>query len=215
MQVSHSALREGVIIDLAGDSLNDHVRRNAVTDMQHRFRVDTEQASRVFNTAERLFNSALEPWNLDPKRDLNTLRSACHLHEVGLSIAHVQYHKHGSYLLRNADMMGFSRNDQRFIAALVRNHRRKIDTSVTQSMRKSEQSRYYKLLFLLRLASLFHRTRHADDTPEFSAEYSDCTVSMTITPEWLKDHPLTRADIEDEIEKLNTVGFYLDLNPTT
>ena len=215
MQVSHSALREGVIIDLAGDSLNDHVRRNAVTDMQHRFRVDTEQASRVFNTAERLFNSALEPWNLDPKRDLNTLRSACHLHEVGLSIAHVQYHKHGSYLLRNADMMGFSRNDQRFIAALVRNHRRKIDTSVTQSMRKSEQSRYYKLLFLLRLASLFHRTRHADDTPEFSAEYSDCTVSMTITPEWLKDHPLTRADTEDEIEKLNTVGFYLDLNPTT
>jgi len=44
MQVSHAALREGVIIDLAGDSLNDHVRRNAVTDMQRRFQVDVEQA---------------------------------------------------------------------------------------------------------------------------------------------------------------------------
>ena len=215
MQVSHSALREGVIIDLAGDSLNDHVRRNAVKDMQQRFRVDIEQATRVFNTAEQFFNLAVEPWNLDAKRDLRTLRSACQLHEVGLSIAHVQYHKHGSYLLLNADMMGFSRNDQRFLAALVRNHRRKIDTSVTQSMRKSEKSRYYKLLFLLRLASLFHRTRNADDDPQFTAEYSDCTVNLSIQPQWLEDRPLTCAELEDEIEKLNSAGFYLNLNPTT
>ena len=213
MQVSHSSLREGVIIDLAGDSLNDHVRKNAVADMQHRFRVDTGQASRVFNTAERLFDSAVKAWNLDAMRDLRTLRSACMLHEVGLSIAHVQYHKHGAYLLCNADMMGFSRNDQRFIAALVRNHRRKIDTSVTQSMRKSEKSRYYKLLFLLRLASLFHRTRHTDNEPQFSAEYSDSTVNLSIAPAWLKDRPLTCAELEDEVEKLNSAGLYLNLNP--
>ena len=215
MQVSHSALREGVIIDLAGDSLNDHVRRNAVADMQQRFRVDIEQATRVYNTAEQLFSFASDPWNLDATRDLRTLRSACHLHEVGLSIAHVQYHKHGAYLLRNADMMGFSRNDQRFLAALVRNHRRKIDTSVTQSMRKSEKSRYYKLLFLLRLASLFHRTRHADDGLQFTVDYSDSTVNLSIQKQWLEDRPLTRADIEDEIETLNSAGFYLNLNPET
>ena len=109
--------------------------------------------------------------------------------------------------------MGFSRNDQRFIAALVRNHRRKIDTSVTQSMRKSEKSRYYKLLFLLRLASLFHRTRHTDNEPQFSAEYSDSTVNLSIAPAWLKDRPLTCAELEDEVEKLNSAGLYLNLNP--
>lgn len=212
MQVSHSALREGVIIDLAGDSLNDNVRRNAVTDMQQRFRVDIEQAARVFGTAEQLFEAAVESWNLDTRRDWGALRSASHLHEVGLSVAHVQYHKHGDYLLRHADMLGFSRNDQSFIAALVRNHRRKIDTAITQSMRKSEQSRYYKLLILLRLASLFHRTRHADDSPEISAEFSDSTISLSIPAAWLSHHPLTRADIEDEIEKLSGVGFQLKLH---
>lgn len=212
MQVSHSALREGVIVDLAGDSLSDNVRRNAVNDMQQRFRVDTEQAARVFATAEKMFASAAKKWALDKKRDWAALRSASHLHEVGLSVAHVQYHKHGDYLLRNADMLGFSRNDQRFIAALVRNHRRKIDTTVTDSMTNSEQSRYYKLLTLLRLASLFHRTRNADQVPELSAGFSDSTVNLNIAPEWLNQHPLTYAYIEDEIDKLAGIGFKLTLN---
>jgi len=212
MQVSHAALREGVIIDLAGDSLNDHVRRNAVTDMQRRFQVDVEQAARVFDTAELLFNAVIEQWNLDPLRDWATLRSACHLHEVGLSVAHVQYHKHGEYLLRNADMLGFSRNDQRFIAALVRNHRRKIERSVTQKMRQSEQSRYYKLLVLVRLATLFHRTRHANNTPPIDLKIAGTSIDIAIPDDWLQEHPLTCADIEDEIEKLNGIGFHLTLS---
>ena len=214
MQVSHAALREGVIIDLAGESLNDHVRRNAVNDMQRRFQVDVEQAARVFETAEKMLNSAIEQWNLDPRRDWATLRSACHLHEVGLSVAHVQYHKHGEYLLRHADMLGFSKNDQEFIATLVRNHRRKIDDTITQSMRKSEQSRYCKLLILLRLATLFHRTRHADNTPTLDIKISDTVIHLNIAENWLETHPLTRADIEDEIEKLKGIGFHLKLNST-
>ncbi len=212
MQVSHSALREGVIVDLAGGSTNDNVRRNAVNDMQNRFRVDIEQATRVFATAEELFNAASEYWNLDVRRDWAALRSSCHLHEVGLSVAHVQYHKHGDYLLRHADMLGFSRNDQRFIAALVRNHRRKIDTSVTDSMNKSEKSRYYKLLTLVRLATLLHRTRNTDQTPKIIADFANSTINLNISPEWLADHPLTCAFIEDEIEKLNGIGFHLSLN---
>jgi len=212
MQVSHSALREGVIVDLAGDSMNDNVRRNAVNDVQTRFRVDIDQASRVFATAELLFFAAEKKWSLDDKRDWAALRSASHLHEVGLAVAHVQYHKHGDYLLSNADMLGFSRNDQTFIAALVRNHRRKIDTSVTQSMTKSEQSRYNKLLTLLRLATLFHRTRNTDHTPEISAAFSDSTVNINISTEWLEEHPLTYAHIEDEIEKLASIGIQLSLN---
>lgn len=212
MQVSHSALREGVIVDLAGDSMNDNVRRNAVNDMQQRFRVDTEQAARVFATAEQMFNTAAKNWNLDNKTDWAALRSASHLHEVGLSVAHVQYHKHGDYLLSNAEMLGFSKNDQKFIAALVRNHRRKIDTTVTDSMNKSECSRYYKLLILLRLATLFHRTRNADHTPEVKSSFTDSMISLNISPEWLDDHPLTYAFIEDEIEKLSGIGFQLTLN---
>ena len=157
------------------------------------------------------FTVAAKQWNLDPLRDWATLRSASHLHEVGLSVAHVQYHKHGEYLLRHADMLGFSRNDQEFIAALVRNHRRKIDDSILRQMRKSQQSRYYKLLVILRLAALFHRTRHSGNTPAMDIEINDTVIELTISTEWLDDHPLTRAGIEDEIEKLKGIGFLLVL----
>ena len=109
-------------------------------------------------------------------------------------------------------MLGFSRNDKRFIAALVRNHRRKIEGSVTQKMRQSEQSRYYKLLVLVRLATLFHRTRHANNTPPIDIKIAGTSIEIAIPDEWLQEHPLTCADIEDEIEKLNGIGFHLTLS---
>jgi len=211
MQVSHSALREGVIIDLAGESLNDHVRRNAVNDLQRRFQIDVDHAGRVFETAEMMFKEAESNWKLNKKRDWATLRSACHLHEIGLSVAHVQYHKHGEYLLRNADMMGFSRNDQAFIAALVRNHRRKVSKHTTDGMRNSEKSRYNKLLSLLRLSTLLHRTRNLPEIPPAKVKFSDSKVCLKLPEQWLKDHPLTNAELTDEVDTLAGIGMQLKL----
>jgi len=135
MTVSHSALREGVIVDLGGDTLNEHVRHNAVSEMQRRFQIDLDQAQRVSTTANAFYESVRKPWNLGKKADSRTLHWATELHEIGLSVSHAQYHKHGDYLLRNADMLGFSRKDQAVLASLVRNHRRKIALAVASTMR--------------------------------------------------------------------------------
>ena len=45
------------------------------------------------------------------------LKWAAHLHEIGLTISHTGFHKHGGYVVRNADMPGFSRDDQVMTAA--------------------------------------------------------------------------------------------------
>lgn len=50
---------------------------------------------------------------------------AARLHEAGLTISHSLYHKHGGYLVRNADLLGFSTSEQQRLAVLVRAHRRK------------------------------------------------------------------------------------------
>lgn len=47
------------------------------------------------------------------------------LQAIGLAIAHSQYHRHGEYPLRNADMAGFSRQVRQVVALLVRAHRRR------------------------------------------------------------------------------------------
>ena len=47
---------------------------------------------------------------------------AARLHEIGLSVAHNQYHKHGAYLAEKADLPGFSWQEQQQLAALIRGH---------------------------------------------------------------------------------------------
>ena len=54
------------------------------------------------------------------------LRWAARLHEIGLDVAHSGYHRHGAYLLANADMPGFPREEQQLLAVMVGSHRRKL-----------------------------------------------------------------------------------------
>src|SRR3546814_13734627 len=74
-----------------------------------------------------LFRSdqAAMAWQRGPDERL-MLGWAARLHEVGLVIAHSQYHVHGAYVLENSDIAGFSRQEQQYLGALVRTHRRKI-----------------------------------------------------------------------------------------
>ncbi len=209
MAVSHRALREGVIVDLAGEHSTTHVRNNALEEMQRRFQIDQDQASRVTTTAQHLFDAVRKPWNLTKKRDHATLICACQLHEIGLSVSHAQYHKHGEYLLRHADMLGFSRREQSVISALVRNHRRKISLDAIASLSNAERTRYQRLLALLRLSSLFHRTRGTTAEPAMEVSASENRLCLGINEGWLTDNALTHADLQDEIKHLNALGLQL------
>ena len=212
MAVSHRALREGVIVDLAGENTTKHVRDNAIEEMQRRFQIDQDQASRVTETAQQLFDAVRKPWNLTKKRDHATLNCACQLHEIGLSVSHAQYHKHGEYLLRHADMLGFSRREQSMIAALVRNHRRKVSVDVISTMSNAEKTRYQRLLSVLRISILFHRTRGTTYDPAVKVSASENKLSLGIDDAWLADNPLTHADLQDEIKHLNALGLQLQLS---
>ena len=57
---------------------------------------------------------------------------AARLHEIGLVVSHGSFHKHGAYLLANADMPGFTRQQQAILASLVRVHRRKFTDAEVQ-----------------------------------------------------------------------------------
>ena len=59
----------------------------------------------------------------DPEREL--LGYAARLHDIGLSIAEKEHHKHGAYLIQNAQLAGFWRKETEIIAQVVRFHRGK------------------------------------------------------------------------------------------
>src|SRR3546814_5701054 len=71
-----------------------------------RYGIDVDQALRVERTALHLFDQVATAWQLGPDERL-MLGWAARLHEVGLVIAHSQYHVHGAYVLENSDIAGF------------------------------------------------------------------------------------------------------------
>ena len=95
--------------------------------MQQRYHVDFAQADRVEATAVAVPGAGREPPGTSRIRwPSSALKWAARLHEIGLDVAHSGYHRHGAYLLENADMPGFPREEQRLLAALVGGHRRKL-----------------------------------------------------------------------------------------
>jgi exopolyphosphatase/guanosine-5'-triphosphate,3'-diphosphate pyrophosphatase len=208
MQVSQSALREGLLNDLLGRVLSSDVRSTTVNLMMVRYHVDQQQAQRVENTVLHLLSQVTPTWNLPRLRSHELCSWAARLHEIGLDVAHSHYHKHGAYLITHGDMPGFSRQEQRLLAALVRAHRRKFPSGLWKELPDNERF-VEQLAVLLRLAALLHRSR---------SELGDVTVvggrralEVRFAPGWLEQRALTAADLTEEAELLRAGGFELKL----
>jgi exopolyphosphatase/guanosine-5'-triphosphate,3'-diphosphate pyrophosphatase len=98
MQVSDYALREGALYDILGRGGEHDPRDASIRALVERYAADTEQAARVERTALALFDQVAEAWQLDAD-DRRLLAWAARIHEIGLAIAHSQYHQHGAYLV--------------------------------------------------------------------------------------------------------------------
>ena len=212
MSVSSSALREGLLGELLGRCLLRDVRSDTVNALAERYHVDQGQAKRVEQTVLHLLPQVMAAWSLPPVRSHEMCSWAARLHEIGLDIAHSHYHKHGAYVLENGDMPGFSQQEQRLLAALVRAHRRKYPRALLEGTPGGARLVEH-LAVLVRLAALLHRSR---------GEVGDVTViggrrslEVKFSPGWLEAHPLTYADLLEEAEFLKAGGFELKLPPSS
>lgn len=171
-----------------------------------RYRVDREQARRVEKTLLALLPQVLAAWSLPERRSFELCSWAARLHEIGLDIAHSGYHKHGAYVLENSDMPGFSRQEQRLLAALVRAHRRRFPTNVFKSLPANARMAEH-LAVLLRLSVLLHRSR--TDVPAVAVTAGKRSLGLTFPQGWLEAHALTIADLQEESEFLRAADFEL------
>lgn len=209
MTVSDGALREGLLHDLLGRLRHDDVRDQTVNIRARRHGVDEDHAHHVAKTASLLLGQCAHSWALSSDDCPHYLDWAARLHEVGLSISHTQYHKHGSYILENADMQGFSRQEQQILAALVRGHRRKFPSKIFRGLPESLQTSITRLTVLLRLAVLLHRNRSQEARPDIRIDASGDQVSLMFPTDWLDKHPLTRLDLAQEAEFLAAADIRL------
>ena len=210
LRIADGALREGLLYDLIGRLTDEDARERSVRAMAARFDVDLAQAERVEATALAFLRQAATGWSLqdDPFAE-RVLGWAARLHEVGLDISHSHYHRHGAYLLQNADLPGFPHHEQQILAALVCNHRRKLQPAVLEDLMPPWHVQSLHLIVLLRLAVLLHRGRAPRALPDLRLTTKGRNVDLQFPRGWLAEHPLTAADLEQETEWLAAAGIRL------
>ncbi|MCP5360307.1 MAG: exopolyphosphatase [Sinobacteraceae bacterium] len=209
MEVADGAMREGLLWDMIGRFGHEDARERTVAAMQARYQIDRLQAGRVETTLRGFIDQVGETWQLDDPFAVQMLEWSARLHEIGLDVAHSRHHQHGAYLLENADMPGFTREEQRLLARLVGNHRRKLQIEGFAELLPPWEGRAIFLIVLLRLAVLLHRGRGNAPLPELQLLPRSRSLEIRFPVRWLKDHPLTVADLRQEIELLRAADFRL------
>lgn len=209
LEASDGALREGLLFDLLGRLTDEDARARSVRSLAHRYRVDAGQAARVAASASTLLDGLAEPWALIRPLNAQILRWSAQLHELGLDISHAKHHRHAAYLLENADLPGFPRLEQKLLACLVGNHRRKLAAAPLAGLPAAWQPKARYLLVILRLAVLLNRGRSIEPLPDIGLEPGPSSLRLDFPPGWLEGHPLTRLDLEHEAGYLAAMGFRL------
>lgn len=206
---SDGAMREGILYDLLGRHAHEDVRERSIVAMMNRYSVDVAQAERVQQTALKALGQVKKDWDLGQYCQ-GWLHWAALAHEIGTAVSHSGYHKHGAYLLTYSDMPGFTRQDQKVLAALVANHRRKIRQTDIQELPNLFQEKVKRLILLLRFSILLHRARRDDLAPEFKLSVSNKGMKVKFPGKWLDEHPLLQAELQDEQEAWKKVGYKLE-----
>jgi exopolyphosphatase / guanosine-5'-triphosphate,3'-diphosphate pyrophosphatase len=193
------ALRLGVLYDLLGRTVRRDIRTATVDQFQARWRIDRGHAARIAAMAVALYRVAAD--DPDPAA-IQQLEWAALLHETGFSVSHIGFHKHGAYILQNADMPGFSAREQQSLSWLVlgcRGGLPKVAAALGDTGFRAQ-------LIALRLAVLLHHARRPIDAPRISLGVGG-RIRVGISARWLKAHPLTAHLLDKEKREWSALGY--------
>lgn len=215
MTIADGALREGVMYDLLGRKDNDNLREMTVDYLKKRYGLDIAQGKRVSSLATYLLNSFFNGERTETER-VKLLMWACELYEIGLRISHNDYHKHGSYILQNSDLGGFSKPEQTIIADLVRTHRgsvNKLFVKLYKGYKDRINSRVIYGLMAFRLSVIFNRSRKDIDFEQIIQidNVTDQGFDLKIDRQWLFNNPLTLFSLNEEKLQWEPHGITINL----
>jgi exopolyphosphatase/guanosine-5'-triphosphate,3'-diphosphate pyrophosphatase len=201
-----AGLRMGVLWDLQLRATRRDRRDDSVEQFRQRFHADGARARQVAEMAGALFTQ------LKPASD--ALAKYLHwsglLHEIGVAVSHSGYHKHGAYLMQNADLAGFTTREQRTMSALVlaqKGNLRKISEALSDAD-------FAKAVLALRLAVIFMHSRIAFAAEDIRLRMRN-KIELEIKTKWLAEHPTIAFLIDKEREAWADAGIDFTLKKSS
>jgi exopolyphosphatase/guanosine-5'-triphosphate,3'-diphosphate pyrophosphatase len=127
--------------------------------MSRRFGVPVKHARKVAALAHQIYTAMHDQHRL-PASSGKLLEAAAYLHDTGHYISDTSHHKHSEYVIRNADLPGFTDHERVQIALLCRYHRKampQVRHAEYQALSPEERRVLMLLIPLLRLADSLDR----------------------------------------------------------
>lgn len=212
MTLSGGALREGVLYSMLPQIQDTNVRHRTINSLLLRYSIDVQQAERVAEVALHLAHQLLISWQLDQFDGLAILRSAAMLHELGLLIEYKNHHHHGAYIISHSDLPGFTRSQQQLLVALVHNHRAEISPEMIARQTMTSVRLTMQLTRILRIAVILSLRRKHEALPKVKISVEQESIKLSLPVGWLEQHPLMRAELEQEVQYQQQVGWILQIN---
>ena len=183
VMICQRSLREGMIVDwmlshgLIESRLRyqSEVRERSVMKIAYKYQVKLDYAERVAGFALNLFDQTQGELHYWGSQQRQLLWAAAILHNCGLYISHAAHHKHSYYLIRHAELLGFSEVELELIANLARYHRKSKPKKKHENYRNLPNKQYRQLVSqlsaILRLAIALDR-RQIGAIREFTCNYN-------------------------------------------
>ena len=216
MQIDHlqqatGGLRHGLLFDLMGNTSDQtDVRSKSIQRLANKFGTDTVHGLRVGQVAQHFF-SQLPAANLTDERGSRKLNWAAQLHEIGSQISHSDYHKHGAYILDNADAMGFSLTELHKLSLLVLGHRGKLRKLEVDF----EDEIFIQQLLALRLAVILCHARRDPDLKGLTVSReleNTSNFCINYRSSWAQAFPQSAHLLREEVLAWQRIPWSLSLN---
>lgn len=193
-----AGLRMGVMWDLYLRATKRDRREVSVQKITQLFHIDMSRANRVADMVKSIYQQ------LKPASDtyLRLLYWSAMLHEVGMVVSHTGYHKHGAYMIENADMAGFTTSEQRIMSKLILSQKgnlRKISEGLTEMD-------FAKAVLALRLAVMLMHSRAEIDYEDIRLKMKK-NIELDMRRDWVSLHPTVAYWLQKETECWREVGM--------
>jgi exopolyphosphatase / guanosine-5'-triphosphate,3'-diphosphate pyrophosphatase len=205
--VAEGALRHGLLFDLVDrEEANTDVRSASIRRLASKFSVDTDHSERVAATATKFLIKLVEN-EPDTVRErlLRKARWAAQVHEIGARISHTDYHKHGAYILDNADAPGFAQPELHRLSLLVFGHRGKLK-KLNGTL---DDVNFIRQLLALRLAVIVCHARRAPNTDGLNLTEVKDGFELQASAAWQKKYPQSSHLLQEEAVAWQKAGFNL------
>ena len=195
MQAAQGALRHGLLYDLLEREAGiTDLPATSVQRLASKFAADPAQAARVSQVAVSLLGQLRSGDDADLARDGRQLAWAAQLHEIGSLVSHSDYHKHGAYILDNADAPGFAQPELHRLSLLVLGHRgklRKLEADFDDEL-------FVQQLLALRLAVILCHARREPDLAGMQLEMRGRGFVLALRPDWARAFPQSAHLLREE-----------------